>query len=153
MERTLVVLKPDTVQRRLMGEIIGRFERRGLKIAAVRLLKVSQGQAEEMYSVHKGKDFYQPLVEFITSSPVLAMVIEGLDAIAVVRTMMGPTFGLGAPSGSIRGDFGVSKRYNLIHGSDSPESAGREIPIFFRDEDILQYSLAEEPWVYSAIDK
>lgn len=153
MERSLVVLKPDAVQRKLVGEIVGRMERRGLKLVAMRLMMVSGEMAKQMYSVHEGKDFYDPLVKFVTSSPVLAMVIEGVGVIEVVRSMMGPTFGPDAPGGTIRGDFGLSRRYNLIHGSDSPESASREIPIFFRDEDILNYSPVDEQWVYSSIDK
>ena len=153
MERTLVVLKPDALQRKLVGEIIGRLERRGLKLTAMRLLMVSDEMAKQMYSVHEGKDFYEPLVKFITSSPIMAMVIEGVGVIEVVRSMIGPTFGPDAPAGTIRGDLGLSRRYNLIHGSDSPESASREIPIFFRDEDILDYSPVDEQWVYSSIDK
>ncbi len=152
MEKTLVVLKPDAIQRKFIGEILGRFEKRGLKFVAMRMVKVSPALAEEAYAVHKGKDFYEPLVKFVTSSPVLAMVLEGVDAIKIVRAMMGPTFGPDAPSGTIRGDMGMSRRYNLIHGSDSPESAEREIPLFFRDEDIIEYSLADEQWTFSAID-
>jgi nucleoside-diphosphate kinase len=153
MERTLVVLKPDAVGRGLVGEIITRLEKRGLKISAMRMLRVSDDLARRMYRVHQGKDFYEPLVRFITASPVVAMVIEGFGAIEVVRGMMGPTFGPDAPGGTIRGDFGLSKRYNLIHGSDSPASARLEIPLFFRDDDILDYSLPAQQWVYSEIDK
>jgi nucleoside-diphosphate kinase len=153
MEKMLVVLKPDTVQRRLVGDILGKLERKGIKIAAMKMMQVDAPQAKEMYSVHKGKDFYEPLLKFITASPVVAMVVEGVDVIHVVRSMMGPTFGPDAPSGTIRGDLGMSRRYNLIHGSDSPEAALREIPIFFDKKDILDYELIDDMWVYSAIDK
>jgi len=149
MQRTLILLKPDAVQRQLVGRIVGRFERKGLKIVGMKLLRVSPDLAKRMYSVHEGKDFYEPLVEFITASPVVVMVLEGVDAIAVCRTLMGPTFGPGAPGGTIRGDFGMSMRYNLIHGSDSPESAGREIPLFFADDELVEYDLISEGWIYA----
>ncbi|RKY25749.1 nucleoside-diphosphate kinase [Candidatus Heimdallarchaeota archaeon] len=153
MEKTLVVLKPDAVQRGLIGEILGRLERRGLKIVALRMTQVSDDLARRMYAVHEGKDFYKPLVRFITASPVVAMVVQGVGAIEIVRNMMGPTFGPDAPGGTIRGDLGLSRRYNLIHGSDSLASARQEIPLFFQAEDILDYSLPNEQWVYSEIDK
>ncbi len=153
MEKTLVVLKPDAVQRGLIGEILSRLERRGLKIVALRMTQVSDDLARRMYAVHKDKDFYKPLVRFITASPVVAMVVQGVGAIEIVRGMMGPTFGPDAPGGTIRGDLGLSRRYNLIHGSDSPASAQQEIPLFFQAENILDYSLPNEQWVYSKIDK
>ena len=153
MERTLVVLKPDTVHRRLVGEILVRLERKGVKIIAMKMLQVDTPRAKQMYSVHEGKDFYEPLLKFITASPVVAMVVEGVDVISVVRAMMGPTFGPDAPGGTIRGDLGMSRRYNLIHGSDSLESAQREIPIFFDEKEILDYDLIDDKWVYSSIDK
>ncbi len=153
MEETLVVLKPDAVQRQLVGEIIRRFERRGLKIVALRMLRMTKNLARRMYSVHKDEDFYQPLVEFITGSPVVVMVIRGIKAIAIVRGMIGPTFAPDAPAGTIRGDFGLSGRYNLVHGSDSPEAARSEISLFFGDEDILDYDLIGETWTYSEIDR
>ena len=153
MERTLVVLKPDTICRRLIGEILSRLERKGVKITALKMMQVDTPQAKQMYSVHKGKDFYEPLLKFITTSPVIAMVVEGVDVISIVRTMMGPTFCPDAPGGTIRGDLGMSRRYNLIHGSDSPESAQREIPIFFDEKEILDYDLIDDTWVYSSIDK
>jgi nucleoside-diphosphate kinase len=106
-----------------------------------------------MYSDHEDKDFYRPLVEFITASPVVAMVIRGVKAITIVRGMMGPTFGQDAPAGTIRGDWGLSRRYNLVHGSDSREAAKCEIPLFFGDEDVLDYDLIGEAWTYSEIDK
>ncbi len=150
MQRTLIVLKPDAVQRRLVGRIVGRFEQKGLKIVGMKLLRVSPELAGRMYGIHEGKDFYEPLVEFITASPVVAMVLEGVGAIAVCRAMMGPTFGPDAPAGTIRGDFGMSKRYNLIHGSDSPESAEREIPLFFPEDELAEYDLMSDGWVYAA---
>ena len=153
MEKMLVVLKPDALQRRLVGKILGRLERKGVKITAMKMLQVDTTRAKEMYSVHKGKDFYEPLLKFITASPVVAMVVEGVDVISIVRAMMGPTFGPDAPGGTIRGDFGMSRRYNLIHGSDSPESAQREIPIFFDEKEILEYDLVDDMWIYSSIDK
>ena len=149
MERTLVVIKPDAVQRQLIGPIISRFERKGLKIIAMKMLNVSKDLARQMYSIHEGKDFYEPLMEFITTSPVVAMVAEGNDVITVTRGMMGPTFGPDAPGGTIRGDFGMSRRYNLIHGSDSPESAQREIPLFFSSDEILEYELNGDRWIYA----
>lgn len=148
MERTLALLKPDAVQRQLVGQIVARIERKGLKIVGMRLLRVSPALAGEMYAVHKGKDFYEPLVEFVTASPLVAMVLEGNDAIAVWRKMMGPTFGPDAPAGTVRGDFGMSKRYNLVHGSDSAESAAREIPLFFAEGELVAYELAQ-PWLYA----
>ena len=117
------------------------------------MMQVDTPRAKRMYSVHEGKDFYEPLLKFITASPVIAMVVEGVDVISIVRAMMGPTFGPDAPGGTIRGDLGMSRRYNLIHGSDSPESAEREISIFFDETEILDYNLTNDTWVYSSIDK
>jgi nucleoside-diphosphate kinase len=149
MEQTLVILKGDAVQRRLVGRLVARFEDKGLRIAAMKLLEVTPAMAKRLYSVHKGKDFYAPLVEFITASPVVAMVLQGVGAIDVCRKLMGTTFGPDAAPGTLRGDFGMSRRYNLVHGSDSPESAAREIPILFRKDEILRYELADETWVYA----
>ena len=149
MERTLIVLKPDAVQRGLVGQVVARFEQRGLKIVAMKMLRVSDDLARRMYAVHEGKDFYRPLREFITASPVVAMVVEGNGAIDVCRGMMGPTFGPDAPPGTIRGDFGMSRRYNLIHGSDSPASAEREIPLLFAEGEVLDYDLVGARWVYA----
>jgi nucleoside-diphosphate kinase len=148
MERTLALLKPDAVQRQLVGQIVQRIERKGLKIVGLKMMKVGGDLAREMYGPHKGKDFYEPLVEFITASPVVAMVLEGNDAIAVWRKMMGPTFGPDAPAGTVRGDLGMSKRYNLVHGSDSAESAAREIPLFFGEGELVAYELGQ-PWIYA----
>ncbi len=141
MEQTLMIIKPDAVQRRLIGRIISRLEDKGLRLAALRLLWVDRPLAEELYSVHAQKPFYEPLVEFITRGPILAMVIAGPGAIGIVRKLMGATFGTEAEPGSIRGDFAMSTRYNVVHGSDSPESAEREIGLFFAPEEIIDYEL------------
>lgn len=152
MERTLLILKPDAVGRRLAGRILTRIEAKGLKIVALKMMRIDDALAAKQYQVHKGKEFYPALVEFMTSGPVVAMVVEGVGAIAVARNLMGPTFGPDAPGGTIRGDFGLSHRHNLIHGSDSAESAGQEIPLFFRPEEIMDYALPDETWVYAMKD-
>ncbi len=123
MERTLIILKPDAVQRGLCGQIIDRFEKKGLQIVGLKFMKIPQTLAETHYGPHKGKPFYDGLVKFMTSSPVIVLALYGKDAIGVARKMMGATFGSKAEPGTIRGDFGVSNSFNLIHGSDSPESA------------------------------
>ncbi|MBN1943037.1 MAG: nucleoside-diphosphate kinase [Phycisphaerae bacterium] len=153
MERTLMVLKPDAVQRRLIGRMIDRLERKGLKIVALRMLRMDESLARNMYAEHEGRDFYEPLVAFVTAGPVVAMVAAGYDAIAMVRSLIGPTFGPDAPAGTIRGDFGASRRYNLIHASDSPASAEREIALLFRENELLDYDLLDDPWVYAAVDR
>jgi nucleoside-diphosphate kinase len=130
-ERTLVLVKPDAVRRGLVGEVIGRFERKGLQIVAMDLRSVDGGLADRHYAEHLERDFYPPLREFITSGPLVAMVLEGVQAISVVRTLTGATDGRAAAPGTIRGDFSLSNRENLVHASDSPESAAREIEIFF----------------------
>ncbi len=147
MERSFCMIKPDAVQRRLVGRIVARFEDKGLRIAAMKLLQMSARQAAELYSVHKGKPFYDTLVRFVTASPVVVMVIEGHEAVAVVRKLLGATFGFNAEPGTIRGDFGGSKGLNLIHGSDAVESAQREIPIFFEKQEIAGYEHADIEWV------
>jgi nucleoside-diphosphate kinase len=148
MERTLIILKPDAVQRGLVGQIITRFENKGLQIVAARFMRISPQLAEAHYAPHKGKPFYEPLVRFMTSSPVLVMALEGKDAIVITRKMMGATFGSKAEAGTIRGDFGVSNSFNLVHGSDSPESAQRELGLFFKPEELLDWTPAGRPWVY-----
>ena len=147
MERTVVILKPDSVQRRLVGEIVGRFERKGMKIVAMKMLRVGEDLARRVYAEHEGKYFHGPLVAFLTSSPVVAMVLEGARAIAVCRALLGPTDGKAAPPGTIRGDFGNSSRNNLVHASDSPESAKREMALFFQPQEVLEYDLSIDPWV------
>ncbi len=146
MERTLIILKPDAVQRRLVGTIIERFERKGLKIAGMKLVKIGQELAETHYQPHRGKPFYPSLVRFMTSEPVVVMALEGFKAVDVCRKLMGKTFGHEAEPGTIRGDLGVSNQFNLVHGSDSAESAKRELELFFRPEELFRYSLADERW-------
>lgn len=137
MERTLVLIKPDAMQRRLAGTIISRFEKRGLRIVAMNLLQMDKALAQQHYAVHKDKTFFNDLVEFITSSPIIAAVFEGEKAIEAVRQTMGATDSVKAAPGSIRGDFGLDIQQNLVHGSDSAESAAREISLFFTPEEIV----------------
>ncbi|HEY8666395.1 MAG TPA: nucleoside-diphosphate kinase [Tepidisphaeraceae bacterium] len=148
MERTLIILKPDAVQRGLCGEILARFERKGLQIVGLKLMKISPQLAETHYESHKDKGFYAGLVKFMTSSPVAVIALQGKDAIAIARKMMGATFGSKAEPGTIRGDFGVSNSFNLIHGSDSPEAATRELGLFFKPEDLQDWTPASQAWVY-----
>ena len=146
-QRTLVLLKPDAINRRLAGEIISRFEKKGLKIVAMKMLWLSREMAEKHYEVHRGKPFYDSLIDYITAAPIVAMVLEGDNAIEVVRRMMGKTNGQEADPGTIRGDYAMSVQNNLVHGSDSPESAEREISLFFKPEEILEYRLVDEIWI------
>ena len=148
MERTLIMLKPDAVQRGLVGRILARFEAKGLKIVALKMACVDRGLAERHYAPHKGKDFYEPLLRFVTSGPMVFVVLEGKGAVAVARKMMGATFGPNAEPGTIRGDLGMSNRFNLIHGSDAPDVAEREIALFFRPEELIDWQPAAQPWVY-----
>lgn len=148
MERTFAMVKPDGVQRGLIGEVIGRFEKKGIKIAALKLMQITPELAENHYAEHRGKPFFADLVSFITSGPVVAMVLEGENVIAVVRTMMGVTNPNDSAPGTIRGDYGMTIDKNIIHGSDSPESAVREIVAFFTENEIVAYSKAEEEWIY-----
>ena len=147
-DKTLIIIKPDGVQRHLIGEIIGRFEKKGLKLVAAKFLKPDKDLAIRLYAVHKGKPFYDGLVKFLCSSPVLAMVWQGQGVIEIARKMLGATFGYEAVSGTIRGDLGCSRGFNLVHGSDSTQSADYEIPIFFRPEEIMNYEFADEHWLY-----
>ena len=146
-ERTFVMIKPDGVQRRLVGSILQRFGRKGLSLVGLKIVAVPRARAEALYSVHKGKPFYETLVAFVTSSPVVVMVVEGHRAISVVRKLLGATFGFDAEPGTIRGDFGASKGFNLIHGSDSPESVAREVPIFFSDDELVTIDRCDLTWV------
>lgn len=148
MERTLIILKPDAVQRGLCGQIVGRFEAKGLKLAAMKLMKISRELAERHYAPHKGKPFYPGLINYITAGPVVVLVLEGLNAIAVSRKLMGATFGFNAEPGTIRGDLGVSKTFNLIHGSDAPESAAAEIALYFKPDELLGYERQSDRWTY-----
>jgi nucleoside-diphosphate kinase len=148
LERTLVILKPDAVQRQLVGRIVAQFESKGLKIVALKLARLERELLERHYGAHAGKDFYEPLLDYMASGPVVLMVVEGKGAVAVVRSMMGPTFGPDAPAGTIRGDLAMSKRFNLVHGSDSPEAAEQEMRVFFRPEEIIEYDLDALRWTY-----
>jgi nucleoside-diphosphate kinase len=136
-ERTFVMIKPDGVKRGLVGEIISRFERKGLKIKALKMKWMTREEAEKLYEVHKGKPFFEDLVNFVTSGPVVAMILEGDSAIEVVRLMIGPTDGRKAPPGTIRGDFALDIEANVIHASDSKESYEREYKVFFTDNEIV----------------
>jgi nucleoside-diphosphate kinase len=147
MQRTLIIFKPDCVQRRLVGAILARFETKGLRVAALKLIAVNRGLAERHYAEHQGKPFFEGLIQFITSSPVIVGVLEGNESISVVRNMLGATNGVAAAPGTIRGDFSISKQNNLLHGSDSPESAQREIALWFRPEELIDYNLAGSEWV------
>lgn len=148
MERTLVIIKPDGVQRGLAGDIISRFERRGLRIAAMKLMQISLELAQRHYAVHKGKPFYEPLLQYITSGPVVVMVLEGRDIIGTVRLTMGATNPAKAAPGTIRADLALETGRNLVHGSDSPETATFEIPLFFSDDEILSYSRDTDRWIF-----
>ena len=147
LERTLVIVKPDGVQRGLIGEIIHRLERRGLKLVGLKLMQVTPELAKTHYAEHVGKPFFEGLVSYITSSPVAVAVFEGKKAIETVRTTMGATNPVNAAPGTIRGDFGVEIGRNLVHGSDGPESAAREISIFFKEDELLNYSRATDQWI------
>jgi nucleoside-diphosphate kinase len=147
MERTLVLIKPDGVQRGLVGEIVGRFERKGLKLVALRMLDVSRALAERHYAVHEGKHFYAGLVEFITAGPVAAVALEGPDAIATVRRMVGKTMPNEAEPGTIRGDLGISGLRNLIHASDAVETAAAELALWFDPKDLVDYERAIDSWI------
>ncbi len=151
-ERTLVIIKPDCIQRHLAGEVIGRFEKKGLKLAAAKFMQISQEPARQLYAVHRGKPFFEGVVKFLSSAPVLVMVWEAEGVIDMVRKMMGATFGCDAEPGTIRGDFGCSKGYNLVHGSDSAESAEQEIKLFFQPSEIVDYKLTDEDWLYGKND-
>jgi nucleoside-diphosphate kinase len=148
MERSLVLIKPDAVQRALTGEIISRLERKGLRIIAMKMLHMDNSLAQRHYAVHKGKPFFDELVSFITSSPIVDAVFEGKNAVETVRHMMGGTDPAKAPGGTIRGDFGIDIGHNLIHGSDSPESACKEIDLFFSPDEILGYKRDLDTWIY-----
>ena len=149
MERTLVIIKPDGVKRGLVGEVISRFERRGLKIIALRMTWLSEEEAERLYAPHRGKVFYRPLVDFMTSGPVVAVAVEGRSAIRIVRNMIGALKPEEATPGSIRGDYSMDLRQNTVHGSDSPENAKRELAVFFDDNEFLEYRTCDEEVLYS----
>ncbi len=148
MERTLILVKPDAMQRGLAGEILARLERRGLRIAGLKLVEVDRALAERHYGEHVGKPFYEGLVRYITSCPIVAAVLEGTDAVKAVRSTMGKTNPRDAAPGTIRGDLGLEIGRNLIHGSDSLESAAREVGLFFQPAELLSYERAIDAWVF-----
>lgn len=139
IERTLVLVKPDGVRRGLIGEVISRFERKGFRIVALKMIRMSREKAMDFYSVHKDKPFFKDLVEFMTSGPIVAMILEGDSAVSVVREIIGTTDGRKASPGTIRGDFALSIQENVVHASDSPESFERESKVIFSDEDYITY--------------
>jgi len=150
MERTLVLIKPDGVMRGLVGEILARLERRGLKLVALKMLHADRALAERLYEVHRGKEFYPGLVEYISSAPIVAAVFEGKEAVSVVRQTMGETNPARAAPGTIRGDLALDTGRNLIHGSDSPENARREIELFFSPGEMVSYQREWERWLTEA---
>ena len=151
-ERTLIIIKPDGVQRHLIGEITTRFEKKGLKLVAAKFMTISEDLARQHYAVHKGKPFFEGVVKYLSSAPVLIMVWEAQGVIDMSRKLMGSTFGYDAQPGTIRGDFGCSRGYNLIHGSDSPQSADYEIALYFKPDEIADYNLADSAWLYGKND-
>jgi len=148
VERTLIIIKPDAVQRGLVGEIITRFERRGLRIVGMKFMQIDRALAEKHYAEHKGKSFYESLLAYITSAPVVVMVLEGPNAVQIARNTIGATKPVEATPGSIRGDFGLETGRNLVHGSDGLESSKREIELFFRSEEVISWSRDVDRWIF-----
>ena len=153
MERTLLLLKPDALQRGLAGRILARFEEKGIKIAGLKVMRITGELAARHYAPHKEKPFYPGLVEYMTSAPVVAAVLEAPRVIDVTRKLMGATFAWKAEPGTIRGDFGNSTSFNLVHGSDSPEAAQKEIALFFRDDELCEYDRSLDGWLISEDDQ
>jgi len=147
MQRTLILLKPDAVQRRLVGVITHCYEQKGLRLAALNLVQASRDLAEKHYAVHKGKSFYDSLLQFLTAGPTVAMVWEGREAVTVGRNLMGVTDGAKAPPGTVRGDFALSVQNNLVHGSDSPENAAAEIALWFKPDELVGYTPTDANWI------
>jgi nucleoside-diphosphate kinase len=147
MERTLILVKPDGVQRGLMGEIIGRFERRGLQLIGMKFINISQELAETHYGIHKGRPFYNDLIEYIRSGPVVAMVWQGNNAIKAARATIGATNPVDADPGSIRGAFGMEIGRNLVHGSDTPENGVKEASYFFSEDELVTWNRVTDPWI------
>lgn len=148
MERTLILVKPDAMQRGLAGEVLKRFEQRGLKIVGLKLMHIDRGLAEQHYAEHKGKSFFEGLVEYITSSPIVAAVFEGTNAVSAVRASVGSTDPSAAAPGSIRADFGLERGRNLVHASDSPESGVRESALFFQPSELQGWARETDRWVF-----
>lgn len=149
LERTLILVKPDAVQRSLTGRILSRLEEKGLRIVGLKQMRVTPDLAKQHYAEHVSKPFYPALEEFITSGPVVAACIEGPEAVAVVRTLMGPTNGRQAAPGTIRGDYGLSRQMNLIHGSDGPDAAKREIALYFKQDELFEGKPLAASWLYA----
>ena len=152
MQTTLILLKPDTVQRALVGELLARFEAKGLTLAGMKLIQASEDLAKTHYAEHEGKPFFDGLIEFITGSPLVVLALRGVDAVPVARTLIGATNGRKADPGTIRGDFGMSGGYNLVHGSDSAESAERELKLWFSDGELLDWMPQRQSFVYDPGD-
>lgn len=147
MQRTLILIKPDGVQRRLVGTIIHRFEQKGLRLVGLKLVQASRDLAEKHYAVHEGKPFYDSLLAFLTSGPTVGLVWEGREAVTVARTLMGVTDGTKAPPATIRGDFAISVQNNLVHGSDSAANAAAEIALWFKPEELVNYQSTDAVWI------
>lgn len=148
MERTLVIIKPDGVQRGLIGDIVARLERRGLKVAALKMIHMDEALARKHYAIHEGKPFFEPLVKYITSAPVVAMVMEGPKAIEIVRKTLGATNPAIAEPGTIRADYALEIGRNLVHGSDGPDTAKTEVALFFDENEILSWARCSDPWIF-----
>lgn len=153
METTLIIVKPDGVQRGLVGRIVTRFEEKGLVLSGMKFMQIPKELAETHYAPHKERKFYPGLVRFMTSSPVVVLALRGINAIAICRKMMGATFGSNAEPGTIRGDFGVSNSFNLIHGSDSPEAAAKELELFFKAGELLDFKPNNLTWTYDTSEE
>jgi nucleoside-diphosphate kinase len=147
MQQTLILLKPDCIHRRLVGTVIRRFEQKGMRLVGMKLVQASRDLAEKHYAVHKGKPFYESLLQFLTAGPTVAMVWEGREAVVVARNLMGVTDGTKAAPATIRGDFAISVQNNLVHGSDSPENAALEIALWFKPQELVNYQPVDSPWV------
>jgi nucleoside-diphosphate kinase len=147
MERTLILLKPDCVQRRLAGEVLSRFERKGLRLVALKLVQADRALAERHYDVHRERPFFSSLVQFLTSGPTIALVLEGREAVVVARNLIGATDGTKAPPGTIRGDYAISVQNNLVHGSDSVDNAQQEIALWFKPDELTSFTPVDTPWI------
>ena len=152
MERTLVLLKPDCVQRRLVGRILTRFEDKGLKIIGMKFIKITEELASKHYAEHVGKPFYSKLVDFITAAPVIVACLEAPRCIEITRNLLGKTYGFDAEPGTVRGDFSMSRSYNLVHASDSAESAQREIALYFKEEELISWTPNQQRWYFHEND-
>jgi len=147
-ETTLVMLKPDAVHRRLVGKILARFEEKGLQLVGLKMVVLPREVVEEHYAVHRGKDFYEPLVRFMSEKPLVLLALRGKDAVRIVRNLVGATFGSQAAPGTIRGDYAVSNRFNLVHAADSPQTAARELALFFKPGEVIDYKCSDLGWLY-----